>query len=69
MTPFSRRSREIVGQPIDQYLIEATLGEGGMGIFYLALDLVLGRPVAIKIVYPFPGREGQLPILITRPIR
>lgn len=34
----------------DRYLIDRTLGQGGMGTVFLARDLRLARPVAIKIV-------------------
>ncbi|MCB9007513.1 MAG: protein kinase [Ardenticatenaceae bacterium] len=42
---------ELIGKQIDQYRIEAVLGEGGMGAVYRALDSNLARPVALKIMH------------------
>jgi serine/threonine-protein kinase len=41
---------KLVGQQIDQYLIERHLARGGMADVYLARDVYLQRPVALKIM-------------------
>jgi TPR repeat protein/serine/threonine protein kinase len=41
-----------VGFQIEHFRIEAVLGKGGFGITYLALDLQLGKRVAIKELLP-----------------
>ena len=40
------------GSPFGPLVLETMLTEGPMGIVYRALQLPLGRPVAIKLVRP-----------------
>jgi uncharacterized RDD family membrane protein YckC len=50
--PDAETSGSLIGQRIDHFEIRAQLGQGGMGTVYLAHDLSLERPVAIKVLRP-----------------
>src|SRR3954463_14994254 len=40
-----------------RYVLEDLLGTGGFGAVYRAQDLVVGEPIAIKILQPNPDRD------------
>ena len=45
-------AKDLEGQRIGSYQIEASIGAGGMGEVYKALDTKLNRQVAIKVLLP-----------------
>ena len=63
----------MIGKTIAHYRIQETLGKGGMGIVYLALDTHLDRRVAIKVLPPDalsdPDRNGDVSFRRRRPLR
>ncbi|MCK4835836.1 MAG: serine/threonine protein kinase [Candidatus Aminicenantes bacterium] len=40
------------GEKIGDFLIKAELGRGGMGTLYYAIDTMLNREVALKVIHP-----------------
>lgn len=43
-----------------RFSLESELGRGGMGIVYLARDVLLERPVAIKLLAPALGQREDM---------
>jgi serine/threonine-protein kinase len=59
--PLPRRARgPLVGQRVDHFELQTVLGEGGMGVVYLAHDLALNRIVAVKLLRPELGPQRAL---------
>ena len=50
----------MIGQVIQNYKIESILGEGGMGIVYLASHTLLNRKAAIKALSPLLAANNDL---------
>jgi eukaryotic-like serine/threonine-protein kinase len=55
----SEGGEAIIGQRLGAYEISRKLGQGGMGIVYLARDCRLDRPVAIKMLAPKYTNDSQ----------
>lgn len=48
----SQGEASILGQKLGPYYVSDRLGQGGMGAVYLARDLALDRPAALKVLLP-----------------
>src|SRR5690606_32042501 len=49
----------LVGRSLKGYRIDRFLARGGMGVVFEGTQESLGRPVAIKILYPHLSEDGQ----------
>src|ERR1700747_3535411 len=49
-----------VGQTIGNYRLTSRLGEGGMGVVYLAEHPLIGRKVALKAIHPELSRNPEV---------
>jgi len=50
----------VLGNTIGNYKVTARLGEGGMGVVYLAEHPALGRKAAIKVLHPQMAADPQV---------
>ena len=57
------------GAEVASYRIERVLGRGGMGVVYLARDLKLHRPVALKALPPHLFRDDRMRARLRREAR
>ncbi len=49
-----------IGDKLGNFLIKAEIGRGGMGTIYFAVDTMLNRDVALKVVHPQLADNQQL---------
>jgi serine/threonine protein kinase len=52
--------RTLINQRLGRYTITELLGRGGMAAVYRAVDTVLQRDVALKVLYPQYGDDQSL---------
>src|SRR5688500_357979 len=52
-----------------EFTIESELGRGGMGVVYLARDVLLDRQVALKVLPPSLGADPDVRVRFLREAR
>jgi hypothetical protein len=64
--PGTRLGPAMVGTSVSHYHVIGTIGTGGMGVVYLALDERLNRKVALKFLPPAIAQDPQARARLTR---
>jgi len=59
----------LAGQTVGPYVVEARIGSGGMGDVYRAIDVRLGRAVALKVVAANLAADPQVAARFEREAR
>src|SRR3954451_24684101 len=50
----------MIGEAVGNYRITKLLGEGGMGVVYLAEHPQIGRKAAVKVLHPELARDEEI---------
>lgn len=59
----------LVGRRLLHYLVEESIGQGGMSMVYRGHDELLHRPVAIKVLHPFLAKKQECRARLAREAR
>lgn len=49
-----------IGKQIGDFLVKAQINKGGMGTLYYAIDTILNREVALKVIHPELARDKDM---------
>ena len=49
-----------IGQNLGNFFIKSEIGKGGMGTIFFAVDTMLNREVALKVIHPQLTNNSQL---------
>jgi serine/threonine-protein kinase len=63
------RRNPLVGDAFGRYRLDREIGRGGMGVVFLAQDMQLDRPVALKVISPDVGEDEQFRMRFAREMR
>jgi len=58
-----------IGTVIAGYRVDEIVGRGGMGVVYRAMDILLERPVALKLIAPELAQDPSFRIRFTRELK